>query len=107
MLSTDEPESPSLMMFKNRLDKFLIGLLYKNTMLHTGGHTAWAERSSPAEQPKVLQATEITADQWAFFITVHKFIIATNTILKKFQHLVNYLKAFIDLHELTEIPDIH
>lgn len=80
MLSTDEPESPSLMMFKNKLDTFLVGLLYKNTMLHTGGRTTWAERSSPAEQPKLLQETEIIADQWASSIIVHKFIIATNTI---------------------------
>lgn len=55
MLSTDEPKSPSLMMFRNKLDTFLVGLLYKNTMLHTGGRTAGAERSSAAEQPKLLQ----------------------------------------------------
>lgn len=54
MLSTDEPKSPSLMMFRNKLDTFLVGLLYKNTMLRTGGRTAGAERSA-AEQPKLLQ----------------------------------------------------
>lgn len=70
MLSTDEPESHSLMVFKNKLDTFLVGLWYRNIVLHTGGRTAWSERCCPAEQSKVLQESEIITDQWVFFIIV-------------------------------------
>lgn len=58
------------MVFKNKLDPFLVGFLYRNIMFHPGGRTAWSERSSPAEQSKVLQETEIITDQWVFFIIV-------------------------------------
>lgn len=72
MLSTDDPESPSLMVFKNKLDTFLVGLRYRNIMLHAGGHTASSERCCPAEQSKVLQESEIITYQWVFFIIVQR-----------------------------------
>lgn len=67
MLSTDEPESLSLMVFRNKLGTFLVGFLHRNIVLPTGGGTAWSERSSPAQESKLLQETGIITDQWVFF----------------------------------------